>query len=180
MTAALLSGREERELLRVTLADGSVHTGRYMLIGRRHFVVCRDPKDILGRADGPLEERDLVAIEVLQTQAEARAEARQWLMGDRIPGPEPVTRDDYENRLGRMAHAMATTSREEWQGEMQILRQFNELADQIKLAAAKRQWILNEERWRLRSNREPTMADIWVGSTASPSRLARPRPQVRP
>ena len=45
------------------------------------------------------------------------------------------------------------------------------------LSAAYRQWVLNEERFRLRSDREPTMADLWVGSTASPSCFARPRPQ---
>ena len=177
MTAALLRGQEERELLRVTLADGSAFTGRCTIVAGQHFLICADPHNPLGRVEGALEDMAIAAIDVLQTRAEALTEGRQRLLGDRVPGREPVTRDDYEHRLRMIARAIASTAKEDWQREMQIRRQFDEVADRIRLAAAKRQWILNEERWRLRSNREPTMADLWVGPTASPSCLARPRPQ---
>lgn len=176
MTNPLLVGREERELLRVTLACGRAFTGRCTIVARRHYVLCPDPGNLLGVVEGPLEQLELLALQVLQTRAEAIEEGRQRLLGDRVPGPEPVTRDDYENRLRRIARAIAL-AKEDWSRECQLKRQFEELAARIALSAGKRQWLLNEERWRLRSNAEPTMADLWVGDMASPSCFARPRPQ---
>ena len=177
MTAGILAGREERELLRIVLADGSAHVGRCTIVAGQRFLICADPGNLLGRVEGPLEEMDLATVEVLQTRVEALEEGRQRLMGDRVPGREPVSRDDFEHRLRAIARTLANTPKEDWQREMQLRRQFDELAERIHLAAAKRQWVLNEERFRLRSNREPTMADLWVGQTASPSCFARPRPQ---
>jgi len=60
---------------------------------------------------------------------------------------------------------------------MQLRRQFREAADRIGLAAGKRTWLLNAAVWARRSNAPPTMADLWVDAVASPSCLARPRPQ---
>ena len=54
---------------------------------------------------------------------------------------------------------------------------FREAADRISLAAGQRAWLLHAAQWARRSNAEPTMADLWVDDVASPSCLARPRPQ---
>ena len=139
MIAAILAGREERELLRVALVNGSAHTGRCTIVAGQHFLICADPKNLVGRVEGPLEEMDLSTVEVLQTRAEALAQGRQRLMGDRVPGREPVTRDDFEQRLRVIARAIANTLKEDWQRGMQLRRQFDEVAERIHLAAAKRQ-----------------------------------------
>ncbi|MGY0485503.1 hypothetical protein [Endobacter medicaginis] len=168
---------EEREVIRIELADGTRHTGSVTIIARKHYLVCRGAGYPLhGHVEGPLEDLAIVDLTTLQTRAEVYEESRRRMIGERIPGAEPVTRDDIEHRLRTIGRAKAGCG-DDWSRELQVTRQFEELADRIGLAKAKRQWILNEERFRLRSNRDPEMRDIWVADVASPSCLARPRPQ---
>ena len=175
--ATCLARLEEREVVRIQLADGTAHTGSVTIIAARHYLVCHGTGYPLhGHVEGPLEELELAAIITVQTRADVLAEGHRRLMGERIPGSEPVTRDDFEHRLRTIARAVALCG-DDWSREMQIRRQFDEAADHIEFAKAKRQWILNEERFRLRSNRAPEMHDLWVQDVASPSCLARPRPQ---
>ena len=65
----------------------------------------------------------------------------------------------------------------DWQRQVQLHRQFRNAADRIGLAQGKRTWLLNAAAWARHSNAPPTMADLWVDAVASPSCLARPRPQ---
>ncbi len=176
MTAALFAGREEREVLEVTFLDGRVLQGHYMSVARRHFIVCRGPgMPLHGHAEGPLGEETVRAVRVLRTRAEILQEGRDRMLGERIPGRDPVTREDYRYRLDVLAGAVQ--QHEDWQRQVQIRRQFDEVADRIQLAAGKRAWIHAEAKWRLRSNLPPTMADLWCADVASPSCFARPRPQ---
>ena len=112
----------------------------------------------------------------MRTRAQVLADGYARLHGERVPGPEPRTRDDHEQRLQVLACVVADADAD-WHREMQLRRQFREVADRIGLAASKRTWLLNAARWAQRSNAPPTMTDLWVEPVASPSCLARPRPQ---
>ena len=111
MTAAILAGREGRELLCIVLADGSAHVGRYTIVASQRFLICADPGNLMGRVEGQLEEMDLATVEVLQTRVEALEEGRQRLMGDRVPGREPVTRDDLIINCGQSRARLPTSPR---------------------------------------------------------------------
>ena len=168
---------EERAVVRLTLADGQMLTGSYTTRVGLHFLHRTGPAlPLIGEVSGPYQPGDVLAVEVVRTRAEVLADAYVRLHGERVPGPEPRTRDDHEQRLQALASAVAAADGD-WQREMQLHRQFREAADRIGLAAGKRTWLLNAAAWARRSNAPPTMADLWMDAVASPSCLARPRPQ---
>ncbi len=176
MTPGFWDGREERELLRVCFADGRTLTGHYMSVVRKHFIVCHGPDMPLhGYAEGPLEEMAVLSVTVEQSRAEVLEAGRLRLLGEPLPGREPVTGEDYQHRLQTIARAVATAT--DWQREMQLRRQFDIVAARIGLAAGKRAWVLAEAKWSLRSNAPPTLSDLWADAVASPGCFARPRPQ---
>ena len=168
---------EERAVVRLTLASGQTLTGHYTSRIGLHFL-HRTGRDLplIGEVTGPYGRGDVLAVEVVRTRAQVLADAYVRLHGERVPGREPVTRDDHEHRLQVLASAVAAAS-DNWQRQMQLHRQFREAADRIGLAQGKRTWLLNATAWGRRSNAPPTMADLWVDVVASPSCLARPRPQ---
>lgn len=168
---------EERAVVRLTLADGQVLTGHYTSRVGLHFL-HRTGRDLplIGEVTGPYGPGDVLAVEVVRTRAQVLADAYVRLHGERVPGREPVTRDEHEHRLQVLARAVADAETD-WQRQMQLHRQFREAADRIGLAQGKRTWLLNAAAWARRSNAPPTMADLWVDAVASPSCLARPRPQ---
>ena len=176
MSPDLWVGRGDGEVLRVSFADGRTLTGHTMIVAGQHFIVCRGPGlPLHGQAEGPLEQMDVVDVSVVQSRAAVLEDGRRRLLGDPVPGREPVTREDFQHRLQVLARAVATEA--DWQREMQIRRQFDAVAARIGLAAGKRAWVLAEAKWSLRSNASPTLADLWVDAVASPSCFARPRPQ---
>ena len=168
---------EERAVVRLTLASGQVLTGHYTSRVGLHFL-HRTGRDLplIGEITGPYGPGDVLAVEIVRTRAQVLADAYVRLHGERVPGREPVRRDEHEHRLQVLARAVADAEAD-WQRQMQLHRQFREAADRIGLAAGKRAWLLHAARWARRSNAEPTMADLWVDAVASPSCLARPRPQ---
>jgi len=168
---------EERSVIRLTLADGQALTGSYTSRVGMHFL-HRTGRDLplIGEITGPYQPSDVLAVDVVRTRAQVLDDAYVRLHGQRVPGREPATRDDYEHRLQVLARAVADAGAD-WHREMQLRRQFREVADRIGLAAVKRTWLLNAARWAQRSNAPPTMADLWVEPVAAPSCLARPRPQ---
>lgn len=173
-----LEGQEERCRLRVALRDGRTIEGLYNPIAGRHFVHCTGRHlPAMGTVEGPLLAADIEAVEVMATREQIREHAREILHGPRVPGREPVTREDFEHRLQTIARAVAAVPNEEWQMQMRLTRQFDACAERIGLSAAKRAWVLAEAKWARRSNAPPTMADLWVEPVASPSCFARPRPQ---
>lgn len=168
---------EERAIVRLTLASGQTLTGHYTSRVGLHFL-HRTGRDLplVGEITGPYGPGDVLAVEVVRTRAQVLADAYVRLHGERVPGREPVTRDDHEHRLQVLASAVTAVS-DDWQRQMQMHRQFREAADRIGLAQGKRTWLLNAAAWARRSNAPPTMADLWVDAVASPCCLARPRPQ---
>ena len=168
---------EERAVVRLTLASGQVLTGHYTSRVGLHFM-HRTGRELplIGEVTGPYGPGDVLAVEVVRTRAQVLADAYVRLHGERVPGREPRTRDEHEQRLQVLASAVAGAN-DDWQRQMQLHRQFREAADRIGLAQGKRTWLLNAAAWARRSNRLPTMADLWVDAVASPSCLARPRPQ---
>ena len=168
---------EERAVVRLTLANGQTLTGHYTSRVGLHFL-HRTGRDLplVGEVSGPYQPGDVLAVEVVRTRAEVLADAYLRLHGERVPGREPVTRDEHEHRLQVLARAVADAEAD-WQRQVQLHRQFREAADRIGLAQGKRAWLLHAAAWARRSNAEPTMADLWVDAVASPSCLARPRPQ---
>ena len=168
---------EERAVARVTLATGQVLTGHYTSRVGLHFL-HRTGRDLplIGEVSGPYQLGDVLAVEVVRTRAQVLADAYVRLHGERVSGREPRSRDEHEQRLQVLASAVAAAN-DDWQRQMQLHRQFREAADRIGLAQGKRTWLLNAAAWARRSNRPPTMADLWVDAVASPSCLARPRPQ---
>ena len=173
-----LDRQEERSRLHVTLRDGSTIEGLYNPIAHRHYLHCTGRHlPPTGKVEGPLLAADIAAVEVIQTRDQIREQGRELLYGPRVPGREPVTRDDYEHRLQTIARAVAAVPAEDWQMEMRLKRQFDACAELVGLAAGKRAWMLAEAKWARRSNTTPTMTDLWVEPVASPSCFARPRPQ---
>ena len=168
---------EERAVVRLVLADGSARTGSYTGRAGLHFLHRTGPGlPLIGEISGPYLSGDVLAVEVVQTRAQVLEDARARLHGERVPGREPATRDEYEQRLKVLARAVAVAGGD-WRREMQLRRQFGEVADRIALARGKRAWLLAAAKWAVRSNAPPTMVDLWVDDVASPSCLARPRPQ---
>ena len=168
---------EERAVVRLTLATGQTLIGHYTSRVGLHFL-HRTGRDLplVGEVSGPYRPGDVLVVEVVRTRAQVLADAYVRLHGERVPGREPVTRDEHEHRLQALARAVADAEAD-WQRQVQLHRQFREAADRIGLASGKRAWLLHAARWARRSNAEPTMADLWVEPVASPSCLARPRPQ---
>ena len=168
---------EERAAVRLTLASGQTLTGHYTSrVGLRFLHRTGRDLPLMGEVTGPYGPGDVLAVEVVRTRAEVFEDAYVRLHGERVPGREPVTRDEHEQRLRVLARAVADAEAD-WQRQVQLHRQFREAADWIGLAQGKRAWLLNAAAWARRSNAEPTMADVWVDAVASPSCLARPRPQ---
>lgn len=173
-----LDGQEDRSRLRLTLRDGRVIEGLYNLIARQHFLHRTGAGlPLVGEVEGPLLADEVIAVEVVMTRAELRERGREILHGPRVPGREPVTRDDFEHRLQTLARAVAAVPEAEWQMQVRLKRQFEACAERIALSPGKQAWMLAEARWARRSNAPPTMADLWVDPVANPSCFARPRPQ---
>ena len=172
-----LDGHEDRSRLRLTLQDGRVIEGLLNLIARHHFLHCTGSNlPLIGQVEGPFLPSDIAAVEVVMTRAELRERGRELLHGPRVPGREPVTREDFEHRLQTLARAVAAVPDSEWQMQIRLKRQFEACAERVQLTPGKRAWMLAEAKWARRSNRPPTMADLWVEPFASPSCFARPRP----
>ena len=163
--------------MRLTLASGQVLTGHYTSRVGLHFL-HRTGRDLplIGEVTGPYQPGDVLSVEIVRTRAQVLTDAYVRLHGERVPGRKPVTRDEHEHRLQVLARAVADAEAD-WQRQVQLHRQFREAANRIGLAAGKRAWLLHAARWAKRSNAEPTMADLRVDAVASPSCLARPRPQ---
>ena len=173
-----LDGQEDRSRLRLTLRDGRVVDGIYNLIARQHFLHRTGPGlPLVGEVEGPLLADDILAVEVVMTRAQLRERGRELLHGPRVPGREPVTRDEFAHRLQTLASAVAAVPESEWQMQIRLKRQFEACAQRIALSPGKQAWMLAEAKWARRSNAPPTMADLWVDPVANPSCFARPRPQ---
>lgn len=185
MTDNPFASVRRREKVRVTFLDGRPAVeGSYEDLGAVHHVLVPRPGwGAMPEAVGPIDPAEVAAVVVTETLEQLMDHARHVMHGDRIPGRDPVTRDDFEYRLQQIARAHAVAERAEkektgpWQRPLQIGRQFDEVADRIGLAKGKRAWMLKEAAWYLSHNAPPTMADLWMGNTASPSFFARPRPQ---
>jgi hypothetical protein len=173
-----LDAHRDRSRLRLTLRDGRRIEGLYSFIAGQHFLHCTGPGlPLVGKIEGPLLTADVAGVEVVMSREAVREHARELLQGPRVPGREPVTRDDFEHRLQTLARAVAALPDREWQMQIRLTRQFEACAERIQLSPGKRAWMLAEAKWARRSNMPPTMADLWVEPVASPSCFARPRPQ---
>lgn len=171
----MFNGRQDQDVITVVMKTGETHTGSYMTQAGMHFVATKAGRsDLIGKVEGPFDPEEVERVEVLRSREEVLDERRERSMGDRLPGRDPVTRDDYEYRLDRLARAMAESSGQRF---TQFERQFNELADRISLAKSKRQWIIATAYWSLKSNRPPELADLWMADVASPSLIRRPLPK---
>ena len=169
-------GCRAQDVLRVVFADGTVRTGGYMTQAGMHFIHQTGPGFPLhGEVYGPIGSGEIEAVETLKTIDDLREERYERSRGERVPGREPVDRLDFRYRLETLARAVAKADTPARRRE--ILRQFDDVADRIKLAGAKRRWMLEEGAWSLTSNRPPELSDLWFSDVASPSILRRPRDQ---
>lgn len=168
-------GLIHQDQIEVDLWTGETLRGAYSPIAGMHFVVSRVPGALLDNVEGPLREEDVLDVRVVRRWEAIKAERHASRRGEPFPGPAPRTALDYEYRLGLLAKAIAST--EELPRRAQMMLQFEDLAAEIQLSAGKRQWMLAEGRWSLRSNAPPALEDLWPSKVASPSLMARPRPQ---
>jgi len=166
----------EQDVLTIVTAEGETFSGSYLTQAGMHFLSIRNPDSILlNKVIGPFTEADLKSIDIVKGRDEVLDERNDRLRGDRHPGREPVTREDYEYRLETLARAVAAAA--DGRRRDQLLRQFDDVADRIALARGKRQWMLAAGRWSMKSNSPPELGDLWMDDVASPSYIARPRPQ---
>jgi hypothetical protein len=166
-------GCRQQDRLLVTLTDGSVLRGSFLSQVGMAFVHV-DDGSMIGKVEGPYSEEEIKSVEVTTTRDEIMDERRERRLGARHPGREPVTRDDFEYRLESLVRA---AFREDGERRSQLLRQFEETADRIMLAKAKRNWLIRAGSWGTTSNSPPTLRDLWMSDVSSPSLIARPRPQ---
>lgn len=165
----------EQDVLSVTLTDGSEINGSYLTQAGMHFISTDNPESkLLKKVLGPYSEQDIAQISIIRSRDDILEERNQRLRGERVGGREPITRDDYEYRLQMIARAVAGAGGKR---RDQLLRQFDDVADRIALARSKRQWMISEGAWAMKSNEPPTLADLWMADVASPSLLQRPRAQ---
>jgi len=165
----------EQDVLTIVMADGALVEGSYLTQAGMHFVSIRNPDSMLLKTVvGPFTDEDVQSIARVKGREEILEERYDRLRGERLPGREPLTREDYEYRLETIARAVAKA---EGKRRDQLERQFDDVADRIALARAKRTWILAAGRWALRSNSPPLLSDLWMSDVASPSYISRPRPQ---
>lgn len=170
-----LSECREQDVVRITTKDGETFSGSYLTQAGMHFISIKNPESILlNKVVGPYTDELLTSLDIIKSRDDVLSERYDRLRGERVRGFDPVTREDFEYRLSTLAKAAA---QESGKRKDQILRQFDDVADQIKLARSKRQWVLSSGHWALKSNAEPTMSDLWHADIASPSLLKRPRPQ---
>ncbi len=165
----------EQDVVSIVTNDGETFTGSYLTQALMHFVSIKNPVSmLLNKVLGPFTDDDVRSIAIVKNRDAVLEERHDRLRGERHPGREPVTREDYEYRLSVLAKAVATA---EGKRRDQLERQFDDVADRIALARAKRQWMLSAGRHALKSNSPPELADLWMSDVASPSLLARPRDQ---
>ena len=168
-------GREDQDVLGVRMADGRHLEGSLMRMGGMAFLQVRDPSNALRpNVEGPLSRTEIVGYSVLRTREEVMAERFERARGELVPGYFVRTRDGYEARLDRLARAaaMAPSTR-----RRQIENQFDDVADEIKLAKTKRKWLLDVAKWYRHSNQEPTKIDLSGGCMTTAMKYERPRPQ---
>lgn len=171
----MFEGRQDQDVITVVLKSGETYTGSYMTQAGMHFVGTKAGKgDLIGKVEGPFDPEDVASVDVVTSRDEVFAERRHRALGDRLSGRDPVTREDFEYRLERLARALVS---EEGTRRTQLHRQFDELADRIELAASKRSWMIKAAFWGLKSNEPPTLEDLWQSDVASPSLLRRPSPK---
>ncbi|MDW9481377.1 hypothetical protein GOB57_22275 [Sinorhizobium meliloti] len=171
----MFGGRQDQDVITVLMKTGERYTGSYMTQAGMHFVGTKVGKgDLIGKVEGPIDPDEVERVEVLKSRGEVLSDRRDRALGERLPGREPVTREDFEYRLERLAKGMAV---EEGMRRTQLSRQFNELADRISLAKPKRAWLIAAAHWSLRSNEPPRLADLWSADVASPSLIRRPSPK---
>lgn len=167
------AGCRQQDRLTVTLADGTVLKGSFLSqVGMAFLHV--DDGSMIGKVHGPWIDDEVESVVVTTTRDEVMEDRRERRFGERLPGREPETRDDFEYRLETLVRAAL---REEGERRSQLLRQFEETADRIALAKAKRNWMIRAGVWASKSNSPPTLLDLWEADVASPSLIARPRPQ---
>jgi hypothetical protein len=165
----------EQDVISIVTNDSETFTGSYLTQARMHFISVKNPVSmLLNKVLGPFTDDDVKSIEIVKSRDEVLEDRYDRLRGERHPGREPVTREDYEYRLSVLAKAVASA---EGQRRDQLERQFGDVADRISLARAKRQWMLSAGKYSLKSNSPPELADLWMSDVASPSLLARPRDQ---
>jgi hypothetical protein len=171
----MFTDRQDQDVITVVLKSGETITGSYMTQAGMHFVGTKAGKgDLIGKVEGPIDPDEVDRVEVLKTRDEVFEDRRDRALGERLSGRDPVTREDFEYRLDRLAKAMAS---EQGARQTQLLRQFDELANQIELAKYKRAWVIAAAHWSLRSNEPPTLFDLWQSDVASPSLMRRPSPK---
>jgi hypothetical protein len=166
----MFEGRQQQDILTVDLKTGERHTGSYLTQAGMHFLSVK-ADGLLPKVVGPFDVEDVTSVTVEQSRDEVMSTRRDRLLGERLPGRDPMTAEEIEYRLRRLARASAESAGER---RSQLHRQFNELADHVTLAKSKRTWMLAEARWSMTSNAPPTMFDLWGYDVASPSLLRRP------
>jgi hypothetical protein len=168
----MFTDRQDQDVITVVMKSGETFTGSYMTQAGMHFVGTKAGKgDLIGKVEGPIDPAEVERVEVLKSRNDVLENRRDRALGERLPGREPVTRDDFEYRLERLAKAMVSA---EGMRRTQLSRQFDELADTIALAKPKRAWMIAAAHWSLRSNEPPRLVDLWSSDVASPSLMRRP------
>lgn len=163
---------EPQDFLRLALVDGTEILGSHIVQAGMHFLHVRDGS-VYGTVAGPFAPQQ--AVERTATRSEILQDRKARLRGTPFPGRAPETREDFSYRLELLARAIASETDDARRQELRY--QFDDVADTICLATAKRTWLLAAGRFALTSNMPPTLRDLWFDDMASPSLIRRPRPR---
>lgn len=172
--AEFLASRSERDVVRLTLSDGSVIEGSYLTQAGMHFLHVRDVS-MTGSVHGPFSPDEVAAAVLVKPREQVIEEIRERRVGEAVPGSLVRTRDGYEARLERLANVLAREP--VFRRRLEIEAQFNLVADEISLAKTKRNWMIAAAGWRTHSNKEPDRLEMAGGDLTVAERLVRPRPQ---
>ncbi|MGQ3121204.1 MAG: hypothetical protein ACT6RU_14445 [Aliihoeflea sp.] len=164
MRSVMLAGAEleDQAEVRVTLRQGAnqppaEHVGTVIIIAEMAFVRIRSTA-IIPPVEGPLDESEVLQVEILQSRESVFAERHERARGPAVLGRPPQTREGMFQALYSLALAAAAET--DARRRRQIKQQFDDQADGIMLAKAKRRWILADASCRFHVGRPFDPADV--------------------
>jgi len=157
--------------------DGTVVNGEYKIVGGKRYIMARDASSFLGvKVSGPFDAQNTRLLTVTKSVVQVRREQREARLGEPFHKRAPETGPEVREFLEDLARAIAAIPHTgDRIRQLELTRQFADLAATVELSKAKQAWLLAEGRWYRQHNHPPLLSDLWHEDVASPSEIRRPR-----